>query len=161
MPGLSVSSGVRETVFLDRQSLVFVGPRDRSVDELTDLESQQVDLACARPLIATERSQPPPEDGPRASGEPDGQQCHGKAGERERKPAQVDVLHRWIRCEAGRSRQGGGTGYYTRTTRAWRLNALTSSTIASSGTPSRHSTIGTPSDAYRDRSASRRRRQSR
>ena len=48
--GLSVRSGVRETVLLDRQSLVFVGPRDRSVDELADLEPQQVDLAQPRPL---------------------------------------------------------------------------------------------------------------
>ena len=52
--------------------------------------------------------------------------------------------------------EGGRCGQrQTRASLAWRLNAVTSSIGAASGSPSRHSATGTPAAAYSARNASR------
>jgi len=52
--------------------------------------------------------------------------------------------------------EGGRRGQrQTRASLAWRLNAVTSSIGAASGSPSRHSATGTPAAAYSARNASR------
>ena len=92
---------------------------------------------------------------------PDGEQGQSQPPQYQRQHVQANVERRGIAREPGTSRKRGRTGRYARTTRAWRLNPRTSSITASIGTPSRHSAIATPRAANRERSPSRRRRQSR
>ena len=97
---------------------------------------------------ATERDEGEADRRRPAHREPERQEEDARNRQAERERLQPDVLRSRIHRETDRSQERSPTRDYARTTRAWRLNARTSSTTASIGIPSRHSTIGTPSDAY-------------